>query len=146
YRHLKTLGGLRHHPKGAPPSPNTLWRSNAFRNYADYATTEPFRAGLDELAVLASEHRPAIMCAEAVWWRCHRRIVADYLLMRGVAVTHIMGPGKLDRASLTPGAQALPNGTILYPEPREQGVLPASFSVMTYRPTDFPCYSKVYAA
>src|SRR5437763_15879845 len=60
YVHLKALGGLRHHPKGAPPSPNTLWRSDAFRNYADYAMTEPFRAGLDELTVLASKHRSAI--------------------------------------------------------------------------------------
>ncbi len=117
YRHLKALGGLRHHPKGAPPSPNTLWRNAAFRNYADYAMTEPFRAGLDELCALACTHRCAIMCAEAVWWRCHRRIVADYLLARGVVVSHIMGKGRQDPASLTPGAQPQPDGTILYREP-----------------------------
>src|SRR5205823_1262770 len=80
YRHIRTLGGLRHKPKDAPPSPNTLWRSDPFRNYADYALTEPLRAGLAELRGLAQQHVCAIMCAEAVWWRCHRRIVADYLL------------------------------------------------------------------
>ena len=114
YVHLKALGGLRHHPKGAPASPNTLWQSAAFRNYADYAMTEPFRAGLDELCALAEGERCAIMCAEAVWWRCHRRIIADYLLARGITVLHIMGPGKQDPAALTPGAQPLPDGRVLY--------------------------------
>jgi uncharacterized protein (DUF488 family) len=114
YVHLKALGGLRHHPKGAPASPNALWRNEAFRNYADYAMTAPFRAGLDELCGLAQQHRCAIMCAEAVWWRCHRRIIADYLLARGLPVVHIMAPGRRDPASLTPGAQTLPDGTILY--------------------------------
>ena len=115
YVHLKALGGLRHHPKGAPPSPNPAWRNAAFRNYADYAMTAPFRAGLDELCALAREHRCAIMCAEAVWWRCHRRIVADYLLTRGLDVRHIMGTGRHDPAGLTPGAQPLPDSTIRYP-------------------------------
>jgi len=117
YTHLAVLGGLRHHPKGAPPSPNTLWRSAAFRNYADYAMTPASRSGLDELCALARDDRCAIMCAEAVWWRCHRRIIADYLLARGVGVAHIMGPGKLDPASLTPGARPLPDGAILYAAP-----------------------------
>lgn len=117
YAHLKSLGGLRHHPKGAPPSPNTLWRSDAFRNYADYAMTAAFRAGLDELCALAGDECCAIMCAEAVWWRCHRRIVADYLLARGIAVMHIMGSGKVEPATLTPGARPLPDGTIAYAEP-----------------------------
>jgi uncharacterized protein (DUF488 family) len=114
YTHLGALGGLRHHPTGAPASSNTLWRNAPFRNYADYAMTEPFRAGLDELCSFAQGERCAIMCAEAVWWRCHRRIIADYLLARGVAVAHIMGPGKRDPASLTPGARPLPDGTIVY--------------------------------
>jgi uncharacterized protein (DUF488 family) len=116
YVHLKTLGGLRHHPKGAPLSPNTLWRNDAFRNYADYAMTPAFHAGLEELCEMARQHRCAVMCAEAVWWRCHRRIVADYLLARGVEVRHILGPGRADPASLTPGAQRLPDGAILYAE------------------------------
>ena len=115
YRHIAALGGLRHRPKGAPPSRNTLWRNDAFRNYSDYATGEQFRAGLAELRDLAQGHRCAIMCAEAVWWRCHRRIVADYLLSAGEAVTHIMAPGKTEPATLTPGAEPQPDGTILYP-------------------------------
>ena len=117
YTHLAALGGLRHHPKGAPPSPNTLWQSAAFRNYADYAMTPAFRAGLDQLCALARDERCAIMCAEAVWWRCHRRIVSDYLLARGLAVTHIMGKAKLEPATLTPGARSLPDGTIRYADP-----------------------------
>jgi uncharacterized protein (DUF488 family) len=124
YTHLKALGGLRHHPKGAPPSPNRLWRSDAFRNYADYAMTARFRAGLDELSDLAVRQRCAVMCAEAVWWRCHRRIVADYLLARGTEVLHILGPRRPDPASLTPGAAVLPDGTILYDEPEGHRDLP----------------------
>ena len=115
YQHLRALGGRRHHPKGAPPSPNTYWRVAAFRNYADYAETDAFRAGLDELLALAADHRCAIMCAEAVWWRCHRRIVSDYLLARGIEVVHIMGPGQVTEATITPGAQVLPDGTLRYP-------------------------------
>lgn len=114
YRHLAALGGLRHHAKGAPPSPNTLWRSAPFRNYADYAMTDAFAHGLDALCALAETQHCAIMCAEAVWWQCHRRIVTDYLLQRGLTVLHIMGPGKTDPASLTPGAAAQADGTILY--------------------------------
>ena len=104
YRHLPALGGLRHRKKGAMPSPNTFWRVAAFRNYADYAATEAFRKGLDELRALARDNCCAIMCAEAVWWRCHRRIIADYLLAEGVPVAHIMGRNKIDPAKLTPGA------------------------------------------
>ena len=115
YRHIAALGGLRHRPKGAPTTRNTLWRNDAFRNYSDYAAGVQFRAGLAELRGLAGAHCCAIMCAEAVWWRCHRRIVADYLLSRGDAVTHIMAPGKTEPATLTPGAQPQPDGTILYP-------------------------------
>jgi uncharacterized protein (DUF488 family) len=113
-RHIRALGGLRHRLKDAPPSPNVLWRSDPFRNYADYALTEPFHEGLAELRDLANAQICAIMCAEAVWWRCHRRIVSDYLLAGGVAVEHIMGPGKIEPATLTPGARPQPDGTILY--------------------------------
>jgi len=115
HRHFPALGGLRHRPKGAPPSPNGLWRSEAFQAYADYAMTAPFRAALDELRGLGRDHVPAIMCAEAVWWQCHRRIVADYLLAAGVDVEHIMAPGKIEPASLTPGAEPRSDGTIAYP-------------------------------
>src|SRR5258706_16356197 len=96
YRHIRALGGLRHKPKDPPPSPNTLWRSAPFRNYADYALTEPFRAGLAELRGLTEQHVCAIMCAEAVWWRCHRRIVADYLLACEVPVAHIIADGRIE--------------------------------------------------
>jgi len=122
YTHLAALGGLRHHPKGAPVSPNTLWRSDAFRNYADYAMTPAFGAGLDQLCGLARDERCAIMCAEAVWWRCHRRIIADYLLARGVAVIHIMGGAKLEPATLTPRARTRPDGTILYADPDQENL------------------------
>jgi uncharacterized protein (DUF488 family) len=115
YRHLLALGGLRGRRKDIGPSPNTLWLVGTFRNYADYAMTEAFRAGLAELQALARERRTAIMCAEAVWWRCHRRIVADYLLVRGIPVAHILGPGKIAPATLTPGAQPQADGTVLYP-------------------------------
>ena len=115
YRHLRALGGRRHHPKGAPPSTNTFWRVPAFRNYADYAETEAFRAGLDELLALAQAHRCAIMCAEAVWWRCHRRIIADYLLVRDVRVEHIMGLGQVTPATITPEAVVVADGTLNYP-------------------------------
>jgi uncharacterized protein (DUF488 family) len=115
YRHLPALGGLRHRTKGAAPSLNTFWQVAAFRNYADYAASEAFRAGLNELRALSRDNCCAIMCAEAVWWRCHRRIIADYLLAQGVLVMHIMGLNKIDAAKLTPGARVLPNGTLVYP-------------------------------
>jgi uncharacterized protein (DUF488 family) len=115
YRHLAALGGLRGRRRDGTSSPNTLWRNAAFRNYADYAATGAFRDGLGELGSLAGDHCCAVMCAEAVWWRCHRRIIADYLLMRGVAVAHIMGPDNIDPATFTPGAQPLPDGEIVYP-------------------------------
>jgi uncharacterized protein (DUF488 family) len=127
YRHLKALGGLRHRRKDAAPSPNTLWRNESFRNYADYAASGAFRAGLDELRALARARRCAVMCAEAVWWRCHRRIIADYLLAQGIPVTHIMGHDTFDPASLTPGARSLPNGTLVYPGAEAAAEPQASF-------------------
>jgi uncharacterized protein (DUF488 family) len=117
YRHLPALGGLRHHRKGAPPSLNTYWRVAAFRSYADYAETDEFRAGLDALRELARNDRCTIMCAEAVWWRCHRRIITDYLLAGGTRVEHIMGPGQVVPATLTPGARIMADGTLRYPAP-----------------------------
>ena len=95
YRHLRALGGRRHHRKGAPPSLNPYWRVVAFRNYADYAETGEFRAGWTRCCALARDDRCAIMCAEAVWWRCHRRIITDYLLAAGTPVEHIMGLGQV---------------------------------------------------
>ncbi len=117
YRHLPQLGGRRRHPKGSPLSRNTYWRVEAFRNYADYAETEEFRVGLGALKELARHQRCAIMCAEAVWWRCHRRIIADYLLAGGACVAHIMGTGQVVAATLTPGAHVMANGMLSYPTP-----------------------------
>jgi uncharacterized protein (DUF488 family) len=118
YRHLPALGGLRGRRRDGVASPNTLWRNEAFRNFADYAAASPaFRSGLEELTALASKRRTAIMCAEAVWWRCHRRLVADYLLLAGLAVMHILARRHIEPASLTPGAAPQPDGSILYPAP-----------------------------
>lgn len=116
YVHLARLGGLRGRRKDLPngASPNDGWQNTSFRNYADYAMTPPFREGLDELLALAA--RPtAIMCAEAVWWRCYRRIVADYLITRGVPVFDIVPPAPAKPHQLTPFAQPQRDGTILYP-------------------------------
>ena len=122
YRHLAALGGRR--SSAGAPSRNTLWREAAFRAYSDYAETAEFRAGFDQLLALAAEHSIAIMCAEAVWWRCHRRIVADYLLARGVEVRHILGRGKIEPATLTPGAVVEAEGRLSYCDPQEGPRLP----------------------
>jgi uncharacterized protein (DUF488 family) len=114
YSHFPELGGRRHHPRGAPPSSNTFWRNDSFRNYADYAATDAFGVGFARLRGLADGQRCAVMCSEAVWWRCHRRIIGDYLIARGIPVMHIMGPGKMERATLTPNAHQLGNGTLVY--------------------------------
>ena len=115
YRHLGALGGMRRPTTGDAPSPNTYWRHAGFRNYADYALTPAFRAGLETVSGLARSHTCAVMCAEAVWWRCHRRIIADYLLAAGVDVAHILGPGRVEPARLTAGAEPQADGTIHYP-------------------------------
>ncbi len=115
YRHVANLGGLRGRKRGSPPSPNGFWENASFRNYADYAMTAPFREGLDELRALASAHTQALMCAEAVWWRCHRRIIADYLLAAGETVLHILGSGHIEPARLTEGARRQADGTLTYP-------------------------------
>jgi uncharacterized protein (DUF488 family) len=115
YRHLRNLGGLRGRRKDQGPSPNTYWENLSFRNYADYTATESFHTGLQELQDLGRTHVCAIMCAEAVWWRCHRRIITDYLISDGERVCHIMGPGKLEPATLNPAAVRQHDGTLVYP-------------------------------
>lgn len=115
YEHIAALGGLRGRTRSVPTTANRLWTNRSFRNYADYALTEPFQAGLAHLIAAGRERRCAAMCSEAVWWRCHRRIVADYLIARGETVFHIMGEGRLEPARLTPGAVVQLDGTILYP-------------------------------
>ena len=90
YLWLPELGGRR---TPAADSPNTAWRNASFRGYADYLATEPFAVGLDRLVNLASGLRTAIMCAESLWWRCHRGLIADVLRWDGFDVIHILGPG-----------------------------------------------------
>lgn len=107
YVHLAALGGLRGRTL-APgvASPNGFWTNESFRRYADYALlSSEFAQGLAQLLALASTQRCAVMCAEAVWWRCHRRIIADYLLLHGRCVQHILSAHRADAAQPTPGAQ-----------------------------------------
>src|SRR3546814_3894689 len=101
---LPALGGLRGKSRDVPPETDALWRNASFRNYADYAQGQEFAEGLDRLIALGRERRTAMMCAEAVWWRCHRRIVADHLIARGESVLHLIG-GRIEPATLTPGAR-----------------------------------------
>ncbi|MEO7017647.1 MAG: DUF488 domain-containing protein [Leifsonia sp.] len=91
YQRLTELGGLRHSPAGASTI-NGAWRNRSFRNYADYMQTPEFAAGIEELIALATKQTVAMMCAEAVPWRCHRSLIGDALLARGVQVSDIMSP------------------------------------------------------
>jgi uncharacterized protein (DUF488 family) len=115
YRHIAELGGLRGKQRLAESSPNAYWKVRSFRNYADYALTEPFASGLARLREQGSQRRCAIMCAEAVWWRCHRRIITDYLLAAGEQVMHILEASQVEEARLTPGAVLRDDGTVVYP-------------------------------
>ena len=117
YRALEALGGRRGKAKQPPALANDAWRVTAFRNYADHALTAEFRAGLTALLALARRMPAAIMCAEAVWWRCHRRIVADHLLAKRVRVVHIMSATKAEQATLTPFA-VVKRGRVHYPRKR----------------------------
>lgn len=100
YERLVALGGLRHTPAGAV-SINGAWRNASFRSYADYMQTPTFAAGIDELLALAVRHRVALMCAEAVPWRCHRSLIGDALLVRGIEVQDIMSPTSTKPHTLT---------------------------------------------
>jgi uncharacterized protein (DUF488 family) len=115
YEHIAELGGRRGKTPNMSSDTNGFWENVSFHNYADYALTEPFRAGLGRLRALARERRCVIMCAEAVWWRCHRRIITDYLLAADETVFHIFDGHHVDRAQMTPAAIRKPNGTIVYP-------------------------------
>jgi uncharacterized protein (DUF488 family) len=115
YRHCRALGGRRPKQAGIDPAVNALWRVQSFHNYADYALGADYGAAFAALVALGSDRRLALMCSEAVWWRCHRRIITDYLLLNGHAVDHLMGPGQVDAATPTPGAQTAPRGKVVYP-------------------------------
>jgi len=100
---IGALGGLRKKSALAPEI-NGFWTNASFHNYADYALSPEFHAGLAELLEISAEKRTAIMCAETLWWRCHRRIVADYLINAGRTVYHLMGAHDVDPAKMTEGA------------------------------------------
>ena len=114
YVHIPALGGLRGRRAEMGASPNTIWKNESFRNYADYAMTEPFMAGLLKLVEIGHAARSAIMCAETVWWRCHRRIIADYLVSHGERVMHILGRGRVDPAELSAAARLSAKGLLIY--------------------------------
>jgi len=111
---IAELGGLRKREREAPPELNGWWENRSFHNYADHALSDEFRRGLDRLVALGRERRVATMCSEAVWWRCHRRIIADWLIARGEEVFHLMGEARVEPATLSPGAR-IEDGRITYP-------------------------------
>ncbi|HWB44658.1 MAG TPA: DUF488 domain-containing protein [Hyphomicrobiaceae bacterium] len=118
YVHIAALGGLRGKTAGIAPEVNAFWTNQSFHNYADYAMTEAFRAGLAQLRTLGHDRRCAIMCAETLWWRCHRRIIADYLIAAGENVLHILKAGDVRPATMTNAAKPGPSGALTYPAAR----------------------------
>ena len=112
YLHVPALGGLR---KPRPDSRNTAWRNEGFRGYADYMETEAFERALGELIERARRERIVVMCAEAVPWRCHRSLLADALVARGVPVRHVLGPGDPPPHRLSPHARVDAGGRVGYP-------------------------------
>jgi uncharacterized protein (DUF488 family) len=113
YLWLEALGGRRHAPQDGG-SLNSGLRSAGFRSYADYMTRDGFRNGVQELLAAAAKSRTTVMCAEKLYWKCHRRILSDYLVSQGVEVIHILDPGKIATHTLTPDAVITESG-IIYP-------------------------------
>ncbi len=115
YCHIPDLGGRRKMQPDVADSVNGFWRNRSFQNYADYALSDEFAQAYTALLDLGETRRIAIMCSEAVWWRCHRRIIADYLLLNGHEVIHLMGRGRENPAMPTPGAELAADGKVHYP-------------------------------
>ena len=115
YEHIPALGGRRGRKRNCPADVNAFWENQSFHNYADYAMGKEFQSGLARLREVGHAITCVTMCAEAVWWRCHRRIIADYLLAAGEAVFHIMGPNRVELAHLTSGVSVAVDGTLTYP-------------------------------
>ncbi|MFE7706009.1 DUF488 family protein [Streptomyces sp. NPDC057486] len=113
YRWISQLGGRRHTPKGVS-SVNGAWRVKAFRDYADYMDSDEFKEGLNELLELAEHGRPAIMCSEAVRWRCHRRLITDALIVAGAEVVDVMSTTTVKQATLHEYAH-VQDGRLIYP-------------------------------
>ena len=115
YRHFAALGGLRKPQSG---SSNGAWRNESFRGYADHMLTPAFSAAVDELLAFGDRHPVAVMCAEAIWWQCHRMLLSDALVARGVDVAHIMnqkGASAIQQHRLTPFAQIRGDRQVWYP-------------------------------
>jgi uncharacterized protein (DUF488 family) len=115
YEHIPTLGGLRGRQPDVLPTTNAFWQNESFHNYADYAMGDAFRTGLAKLLEHGQSQVCAIMCAEAVWWRCHRRIITDYLLVADETVFHILGPGNIELARMTDAVRRHSSGVLTYP-------------------------------
>ena len=115
YEHIAALGGLRGRQRDLPETVNAFWQNQSFHNYADYALSETFRLGLNRLRELGHASPCAIMCAEAVWWRCHRRIISDYLIANGETVFHILGHNHIEPAHITEAARSGSAGALIYP-------------------------------
>jgi uncharacterized protein (DUF488 family) len=115
YEHIASLGGLRGKQPNVSPATNAFWQNQSFHNYADYAMGDDFHAGFSRLRKLGHSERCAIMCAETLWWRCHRRIIADYLIAAGEIVFHILGPGQTKQAHMPSAAKVGTVGAVTYP-------------------------------
>ena len=112
YRWDKRLGGLR---TPQPDSPDVAWREDMFRGYAGHMRTAGFLAAADEVLAQASTQVSAVMCAESLWWRCHRRLIADFArIARGVPVRHLMHDGRLEEHRLSPGLRLRDDGLLIY--------------------------------
>ncbi|WP_176038485.1 DUF488 family protein [Brucella tritici] len=114
YVHCAALGGRRSKQTNVDEQVNAFWRVQSFHNYADYALGEEFDLAFKKLTHLGNNRRLTLMCSEAVWWRCHRRIITDYLLLKGHAVDHLMAPGHLEHAVPTIGATRNSLGKVIY--------------------------------
>ncbi|MET9778095.1 DUF488 domain-containing protein [Streptomyces sp. NPDC006367] len=123
YRWERDLGGFR---RPAPDSPDVVWRNASFRGYAGHTRSPEFVAAMDALLEQAARERTAVMCSEAVWWRCHRRLVADFaVLARATPVEHLMHDGRLTPHSPTPGARLRADGLLVYDDEDAAGPAPA---------------------
>ncbi|WP_336969790.1 DUF488 domain-containing protein [Sphingobium aromaticiconvertens] len=114
HTYIEELGGRRPRQWSIDPELNSFWQNQSFHNYADHALSSDFHAGFRQLLELSQRKTCAIMCSEAVWWRCHRRIVADYLLDGGREVFHLMGNGRIEPAKVT-SAATRQGGQLIYP-------------------------------
>lgn len=116
YCHLPELGGRRSKQSGVDERLNAMWRNRSFHNYADYALGDAFNEALQKVLRFGIDHRVSLMCSQAVWWRCHRRIITDYLVLNGHPVDHLMSPGHIEHAVPTPGARRNGAGKVVYSE------------------------------